>query len=122
MSTAMVYAAALLALLLPVHGLQLHTQDVSRIKGGSGRFLTSSSSSRPSLTALHLLKGMLPTVDDDIERETEDANLSSFELFKRELEEGASIPAAIAAVRKRSKDKAGDYENKVGFNRLRQIL
>jgi len=55
---------------------------------------------------------MVPSVDDDISNELEEANLTLYELFKRDLDEGASIPAAIKAVMKRKKDKSGDYENK----------
>ena len=63
-------------------------------------------------TTLHLLKGLEPTVDDDIRREVEEANISNFDLFKQQLDEGNSIPEAISTVMKRRKDKAGDYENK----------
>eukprot|EP00584_Thalassiosira_punctigera_P002874 CAMPEP_0172532654 /NCGR_PEP_ID=MMETSP1067-20121228/5627_1 /TAXON_ID=265564 ORGANISM="Thalassiosira punctigera, Strain Tpunct2005C2" /NCGR_SAMPLE_ID=MMETSP1067 /ASSEMBLY_ACC=CAM_ASM_000444 /LENGTH=601 /DNA_ID=CAMNT_0013317195 /DNA_START=30 /DNA_END=1835 /DNA_ORIENTATION=- len=73
---------------------------------------TSRRSSSPPLTALHLLKGLVPQVDDDIRRETADANISSWELFQRELDGGASVFGALSAVRRRRKDRAGDYENK----------
>lgn len=71
-----------------------------------------SAAASSSPTSLRLLKGLVPQVDDDIRREIEDANLSPLDLFLREVEGGASIPDAIFAVRRRNKDKAGDYENK----------
>ncbi|KAL7554539.1 hypothetical protein ACHAWF_018029 [Thalassiosira exigua] len=71
-----------------------------------------SSSSSSSSTALGLLKGLVPTVDDEISREIEDADLSSLELFQRELESGASVVGAYKAVQQRKKDKSGNYENK----------
>jgi len=123
--SATVYSTVLLA--LPLHGLQVRTVPSRCSSSSSGRFPSThpiepwsaranfaSVSSRHSspLTNLHLLKGLVPTVDDDIQREVEEANLSSFELFQRELDEGASIPAAISVVTRRRKDKAGDYENK----------
>ena len=37
---------------------------------------------------------------------------NDFPSIRRELEDGANVFSAISAVRKRGKDKAGDYENK----------
>ncbi|KAL7542958.1 hypothetical protein ACHAXR_012457 [Thalassiosira sp. AJA248-18] len=114
----------LLALALPLHSLQLKTAPTfynsnrgSAVRVPSSRTIgpwtrTRAAASSSSLTTLHLLKGLVPTIDDDIKREVADAEQSLFALFQRELDEGASIFAAIAAVRKRRKDKAGDYENK----------
>ena len=42
-------------------------------------------------TTLHLIKGIQPSVEDEINREVEDANLSNIELLQRELENGANI-------------------------------
>ena len=103
---------------LPTFALQLHGNRIS--SSGVRYFQTSSrnnnqyqyASSSSTTTTLHLLKGLVSSVDDDIRAETEDANQSSFELFQRELSEGNSIIGAISAVRRRGKDKAGDYENK----------
>ena len=45
----------------------------------------------PSSTTLHLIKGIQPNVEDEINREVEDANLSNAELLQRELENGSNI-------------------------------
>ena len=110
--------AALLAAFLQVsNGLQVGTfptiyQRANIGIGSLGHRRANQQYQPRSQTSLNLLKGLVPTVDDDIRREMEDANQTSFELFKSKLDEGCSIPEAIKAVMQRRKDKAGDYENK----------
>jgi hypothetical protein len=65
-----------------------------------------------SSTALPLLKGLLPSIDDDINAEIAEASLSPLDLFRRELSATNSPLQALSAVMKRQKDKSGDYENK----------
>lgn len=109
-------AAILLAQAVPLSCLQprLPSQRVPAFPIGPLRRQTPSATARSSFspTSLNLLKGLVPTVDDDIRREIEEAGVEPFELFKQEIEKGASIPQAIATAARRKKDKAGDYENK----------
>lgn len=69
----------------------------------------------PQSTTLYLIKGIEPSVEDEINREVEEANMSNIELIQKELENGSNIFQAIGAVSQRRKDKSGDYENKFKF-------
>ena len=107
-AAAMVWATGTLALAPPSPAFF----QSNRHRGNSGAPGIPTGGSSSSLTTLHLLKGLQPTVEDEIDREMGEAYLSPFALFRRELEDGANVFSAISAVRKRGKDKAGDYENK----------
>lgn len=45
----------------------------------------------PQSTTLYLIKGIEPSVEDEINREVEEANLSNIELIEKELENGSNI-------------------------------
>lgn len=99
--------AVLLSLVSPLHGFQIQP-------------LPQPAASRPqrplhkrgSSTSLSLLKGLVPSIDDDINAEIAEASLSPLDIFKRELSATDSPIEAMKAVMKRQKDKSGDYENK----------
>ena len=95
-------------LVVSINGLQVRSPAASYQRN----YRHQTNNFRATTTILHLLKGLESTVDDDIRREVEEANISNFDLFKKQLDEGNSIPEAISTVMKRRKDKAGDYENK----------
>lgn len=64
---------------------------------------------------LNLFKGMAPDVDDDINREIADAEMSPFDKLKEELDNGGSLKDAFAAYQTRKKATSGDYENKLAL-------
>ena len=64
---------------------------------------------------LNLFKGMASNVDDDINREIADAEMSPFDKLKEELDNGGSLKDAFSAYQKRKKETSGDYENKLAL-------
>jgi len=64
---------------------------------------------------LNLFKGIASNVDDDINREIADAEMSPFDKLKEELDKGGSLKDAFAAYQTRKKETKGDYENKLAL-------
>eukprot|EP00574_Skeletonema_japonicum_P010740 CAMPEP_0201718712 /NCGR_PEP_ID=MMETSP0593-20130828/4171_1 /ASSEMBLY_ACC=CAM_ASM_000672 /TAXON_ID=267983 /ORGANISM="Skeletonema japonicum, Strain CCMP2506" /LENGTH=540 /DNA_ID=CAMNT_0048209075 /DNA_START=19 /DNA_END=1637 /DNA_ORIENTATION=- len=64
---------------------------------------------------LNLFKGIAPDVEDDINRELADAELSPFDKLKEELDNGGSLKDAFTAYQTRKKETSGDYENKLAL-------
>ena len=111
-------AVVIIALATPVNGLLVHPPSSATTHHHHHQqqhISIGRSRSKKSLVTLQLFKGLVPTVDDDINREIEDASKSPFEKFKEELENGGSIKDAYAAFQKRKKETSGDYENKLAL-------
>ena len=103
------FIALSLSMARPLHGFPikpLHPQTVVETGIRRDNYLPKLS------TSLSLLKGLIPSIDDEINREIAESSLSPFELFRRELSHTNSPIEAMKTVMKRQKDKSGDYENK----------
>ena len=110
-STACSCAAVITLIATPLNGLLLHPVS----KSASSYYHLQQRISKDHLHRLNLFKGLDPNVDDDINREITDAEMSPFEKLKAELDNGGSLKDAFGAYRNRKKEMSGDYENKLAL-------
>ena len=101
----LLYTVLFLSMARPLHGFPIQPLHPQTAAKAHIHHL------RKSSTSISLLKGLTPSIDDEINAEISESSLSPLELFRRELSRTDPIEA-MKTVMKRQKDKSGDYENK----------
>jgi hypothetical protein len=102
--------AVVIAMATPMNGLLVHPPTTRH-----HYYNLHNRRNKKSGFTLHLFKGLVPTVDDEINREIEEASKSPVDKFKEELENGGSVMDAFAAYQDRKKEMSGNSENKLAL-------